>query len=172
MIRVIVATDINQGIAKDNQIPWHLKKDLTFFKETTSLAPAGKRNAVIMGRKTHQAMGQKVLPNRLNIVLTTQSHYNIPGVVPCASLKEALTYCKNLEIIHHIYIIGGQQVYEEALNTPTLPIDYIYKTVLHHDYSCDRFFPDLNGQFEEVSRSETEKEGEILFHMEVWRAYK
>lgn len=167
MIRLIVATDINQGIAKDNQIPWTLKKDLAFFRETTSHAPSQKKNAIIMGRKTHEAMGQRVLPGRINIVLTTRTNYAVPGVVPCASLKEAIIYCHNMSNVHHIYIIGGQQVYEEALQT--LPIEYIYKTVVYTDAQCDRFFPDISSTHELVSQSVNERENNLTFHIEVWR---
>jgi dihydrofolate reductase len=167
MFRLIVATDVHHGIAKDNQIPWTLKKDLTFFKETTSLAPSPKKNVIIMGRKTHEAMGQRVLPNRINIVLTTNTNYQVPGIIPCTSLKEAITYCHNLSNLHHVYIIGGQQVYQEALQS--LPIEYIYKTIVHADASCDRFFPDITHSHELVSQSTHERENNLTFHIEVWR---
>lgn len=167
MFRLIVATDIHHGIAKNNQIPWTLKKDLAFFKETTSLAPAQKKNVIIMGRKTHEAMGQRVLPGRINIVLTSQSNYQVPGIIPCASLKEAITYCHNLSNLHHVYIIGGQQVYEEALQS--IPIEYIYKTVVYTDAQCDRFFPDITDTHELVSQSTNERENNLTFHIEVWR---
>lgn len=167
MIRLIVATDVHNGIAKNNQIPWSLKKDLAFFKETTCYAPKGMKNAIIMGRKTHEAMNKRVLPGRLNIVLTSSEHYDVPGAVPCASMKEALLFCRNLTNIHHIYIIGGQQVYEEALQNQ--PVEYIYKTVVYGNYDCDRTFPDITGRFEMVSQSAPDREGDISFHIEVWR---
>lgn len=167
MILVIVATDINHGIAKNNQIPWHLKKDLTFFKETTSKAPKNKTNVIIMGRKTHEAMGQRVLPNRINIVITSNPDYYVPGVITYPSLEQAVKDAQTYSVVHNIYIIGGQQIYEEALKK--LPVEYIYKTVLYNHYDCDRFFPPIDHLFELVSCSVTESEADISYHIEVWR---
>ena len=65
MIALIVAIDQNNAIGKDNQLLWHLPKDLSFFKNVTS------GNAIIMGRKTFESIG-KALPNRRNIVISTQ----------------------------------------------------------------------------------------------------
>ena len=65
---MIVAIDKENGIGKQNSLPWHIPEDLKYFAKLTK----GKgNNAVIMGRKTYESIG-KPLPNRLNIIITTQ----------------------------------------------------------------------------------------------------
>lgn len=67
---VIFARSLNHGIGKNNKIPWSIPADLEMFKKITT---SGKnRNAIIMGRKTHESIG-KVLPNRLNVVVSKNS---------------------------------------------------------------------------------------------------
>ncbi|MCX6299029.1 MAG: dihydrofolate reductase, partial [Bacteroidetes bacterium] len=59
IISLIVATSNNNAIGKDNQLLWHLPKDMRFFKNTTWAMP------VIMGRKTFESMGSKPLNGRM-----------------------------------------------------------------------------------------------------------
>ena len=63
-----VAEDGYIGLTKDGKagFPWpRLKGDLPRFKKLTS------GHAIIMGRKTYESFGGKPLPERLNIVLTS-----------------------------------------------------------------------------------------------------
>ncbi|KAF9588292.1 hypothetical protein IFM89_008709 [Coptis chinensis] len=72
--QVVVATTQTMGIGKDGKLPWNLPSDLKFFKEVTMVTPdPGKRNAVIIGRKTWESIPpeKRPLPGRLNVVLLT-----------------------------------------------------------------------------------------------------
>ena len=72
---LIVATDLNGGIGKNNQIPWHYKEDMQYFKSvTTDTSSINKINAVIMGRNTWDSLPEKYkpLPNRINVILSRQ----------------------------------------------------------------------------------------------------
>ena len=62
----------NNGIGKNNRLPWHLPADLKFFKSTTMGCP------VIMGRKTYESIG-KLLPGRKNIIITRNTDYKVMG---------------------------------------------------------------------------------------------
>ena len=108
-INIIVAYCKNNGIGLNNQLPWNIPEDLKRFAEITK---GNGNNAIIMGRNTHESIG-KVLPDRYNIVLsrTTKFHY----LETCDSLESALSLCKDKNF-DDIFIIGGQSVYEEALN--------------------------------------------------------
>ena len=64
IISLVVAASTNNAIGKDNQLLWHLPKDMRFFKNTTWAMP------VIMGRKTFESLSGKALNGRLNIVIT------------------------------------------------------------------------------------------------------
>ena len=63
MIKMILCSDINGGIGKDNDLLFHIKGDMEFFKEMTINHP------VIMGYNTWLSLPKKPLPKRDNYVL-------------------------------------------------------------------------------------------------------
>ena len=65
-ISMIVAMDNDCGIGFDNKLPWSVKEDMKFFRESTK---GMGNNAIVMGRKTHESIGM-ILPKRVNIILT------------------------------------------------------------------------------------------------------
>ena len=70
-IELIWAQDQNGGIGKKGELPWHISEDLQNFKKITSSHP------IVMGRKTWDSLPFKPLPNRRNIVLSSQLVENI-----------------------------------------------------------------------------------------------
>ena len=42
IINLILATDLNNGIGKNNKIPWKIKNDLFYFKELTTFENKNK----------------------------------------------------------------------------------------------------------------------------------
>lgn len=117
--QVVVAATRDMGIGKDGKLPWKLPSDLKFFKEITQItSDAGKRNAVIMGRKTWESipLEHRPLPGRLNVVLTRSGSFDIAtveNVVICGSIGSALEllaaspYCLSIE---KVFVIGGGQI--------------------------------------------------------------
>ena len=85
-ITLVVAASQNNAIGKDNQLLWHLPKDMRFFKNTTWALP------ILMGRKTFESMGSKLLPGRLNIILTTQQGLEIEGAEAVNSIQQSPLY--------------------------------------------------------------------------------
>lgn len=129
-LSIIVATDEENGIGKDNQLMWHLPKDLKFFKNTTS------GHTVIMGRKTFDSIG-KPLPKRRNIVITRQKNLTINGVEIFNTLADALEACADEE---EVFVVGGGEIYNQAL-----PLAHkLYQTKVHHTFNADTFFPEVN----------------------------
>ena len=134
MIALIVAKSTNNCIGKNGTIPWNLPEDLAFFKKITT------GHTVIMGRKTWESLPPKYrpLPNRKNIVITTQKEYTVP---------EGVDIVHDISEIPHLYpntkrfIIGGAQIYKE-----TLPFaDTLYITEVHMQVDhCDTFFPHID----------------------------
>jgi|TARA_Y100000992_G_C21273733_1_gene498580 dihydrofolate reductase len=136
-INIIVAYCKNNGIGLNNQLPWHLPSDLKHFAKITK----GKgNNAIIMGKNTYLSIG-KPLPHRYNIVLSSTQTFE--NVETCISLEKALQLCKEKNI-DEIFIIGGQSVYENALNKKL--VNKIYATEINKDYECDRYFPNIRNQ--------------------------
>jgi dihydrofolate reductase/thymidylate synthase len=125
---VIVAVDSQGGIGKDGTIPWNLPEDRAFFAKQTTKAPPHKRNAVIMGRLTHESIGRD-LPNRLNLVVSRSG----------LSLSQCLERCRDDESISRVYVIGGEDLYREAVRHPLC--QRLYITRIEGNYHCDRFFP-------------------------------
>lgn len=118
--QVVVAATRDRGIGKDGKLPWRMPTDLKFFKEITSTtSDSGKKNAVIMGRKTWESipLEHRPLPGRLNVVLTRSGSFDIAtaeNVVICGSMSSALEllaaspYCLSIE---KVFVIGGGQIF-------------------------------------------------------------
>ena len=89
-VSLIVAVSENGVIGKDNDLIWHLPKDMKFFKDTTL------GHHVIMGRKNFESIPEKYrpLPNRTNIVITRQSDYTAEDCVVVNSVEAALEIAK------------------------------------------------------------------------------
>lgn len=146
-ISIIVAVDKKNGIGRLGDIPWHISEDMKRFKELTT------GHAVIMGRKTFESILKRInksLPDRVNIVITRNPKFKYPLVKVVGSLKEALQIAKQ-EITGEIFIIGGGEIYKEAIKIA----DKIYLTLVEGDFNCDTFFPD----YKSFKRKTVVKEG-------------
>lgn len=128
-LSIIVATDKCGGIGINNQLPWHLPEDLQHFKNTTSGFP------IIMGRKTFDSIGRP-LPKRRNIVITRNQEWNHEGVETVNSLQQALDLLNG----HEAFVIGGAQIYAQALTQA----DRLVVTEIQAEYDCDAFFPKID----------------------------
>ena len=130
-ISLVVAVSENQVIGKDNQLLWKLPNDLKFFKNTTWAMP------VIMGRKTFESLG-KGLNGRTNIVLTTRTDWNKPGVIVVNDWNAALTAARETDA-KEVFVIGGGDIYKQSLGF----CHRVYQTRVHAEFEGDTFFPVL-----------------------------
>ncbi len=130
MVSIIVAIAQNGTIGDKNSLLWHIKEDMRFFRTTTS------GHAVIMGRKTFESLGSKPLPKRTNIVIT-RSEREFDGALTAHSLEEAVRLAEGDE---EIFIIGGAQIYAEALKCA----NRMYITRVERDYEGDTSFPEID----------------------------
>lgn len=131
ILSAILAMSENRVIGNHNQLPWHLPADLKHFKNITTGHP------ILMGRKTYESIGRP-LPNRSNIILTRNCSLTIPGCQVVTSLREAID-CARAENNKEIFIIGGAEVYKQLLPQT----QRIYLTLVHHLFTGDAFFPEL-----------------------------
>ncbi|MCR6505836.1 dihydrofolate reductase [Bacteroides sp. KH569_7] len=132
MINIIAAVDRKRGIGYQNRLLFWLPNDLKRFKALTT------GNTIIMGRKTFESLPKGSLPNRRNVVLSTQKDLVCPGAEVFSSLEEALNSCRPDE---HVYIIGGASVYRQALPFA----DALYLTEVDAEApQVDAHFPEVN----------------------------
>lgn len=140
---IIVAMDRNRAIGVDNRLPWHLPRDLKFFKKTTMGHP------LIMGRKTYDSVG-KPLPGRLNIVVTRNALYRPEGVMVARSLEEAIRIAAEHDM-EEIFIAGGSEIFRQGLDVA----DRMYVTEIDAEFDADTFFPEFDrSEWEVFSREE------------------
>lgn len=134
MISLIVAMDKNRVIGYQNTMPWHLPRDLKFFKETTT------GHTIIMGRKTFESIGRP-LPKRKNVVLT----------------RSKVDFPKGVEVIHDIktiyqwnddhpdeefFVIGGGHLYEQVIPFA----NRMYITKINEEFKGDIYFPHFSDE--------------------------
>jgi dihydrofolate reductase len=129
----IVAASLNNGIGKNNQLPWHLPADLKFFKTTTMGRP------VVMGRKTFQSIG-RTLPGRKNVVITRDHSFNENKEFNIDVVPSIETAISNLKDEEEVFIIGGGEIFQQSMNL----VDTIYLTVVHTTIDADVFFPEID----------------------------
>ena len=146
MVTMVVAIAENNAIGKNNQLLWHLPKDLKHFKTITS------GHTVIMGRKTFDSVG-KPLPNRRNIVVTRNRELSIGNVEVVNDLATALELCSGEQ---EVFIVGGAEIYKQAMKDT----GRIYLTVVHASFEADTFFPEIDHDIWKVIASESHEPDE------------
>lgn len=131
IISMIAAMAEDRVIGLDGIMPWHLPADLAHFKSSTMGSP------VIMGRRTYDSIGRP-LPGRRNIVLSRNASLSIEGCDVMQNLDEALQSIE--DAVDEVFIIGGQQLYEQALPKA----DRLYLTHIALSVEGDTHFPDYS----------------------------
>ncbi|WP_162343940.1 dihydrofolate reductase [Cyclobacterium salsum] len=147
-VSIIVAKATNNAIGKNGELPWHLPSDLSHFKKTTS------GHHVIIGRKTFTSLG-KPLPGRTHIVVTRNRDFKVPeGHFVAHHLEEALHIGKSRNL-EKIFILGGANIYKEAL-----PFTHeMIITEIEASPDADTFFPEFNrNEWEVVDKVMVEKD--------------
>jgi dihydrofolate reductase len=130
-ITMIAAVGKNLELGKNNDLIWHFREDMKFFREQTIGKP------IVMGMKTLESL-PKLLPQRQHIVLTSKNPNLDESIIIVHSIDELLTKVKSMD---EVMIIGGATVYKEML-------DYSDKLILTEieaeDKEADVYFPDFN----------------------------
>ena len=128
MVSLIACVDNENGIGLNNTIPWSLKPDMKHFREMTM------NTTIIMGRRTWESIGSKPLPNRVNIVVTSNTA-SVNNCIACVCMADAIELAQGL--LKPIFIIGGTSMYKEAIPFAS----NVYLTRIKNSYNCDTFFP-------------------------------
>lgn len=134
IVSAIVAVSDNGIIGRKGDLPWHLPEDMKFFQRTTM------GHHVITGRKNWDSIPLKFRPlkGRPNVVVTRNKAFDAPGAVVVGSLNEALALARH-EGDTEAFIIGGGEIYKEALREGL--VDTLYITRVHAHIEGDTSFP-------------------------------
>lgn len=143
---VVAIAGKKRVIGKKGGLPWYIPEELKRFKQITMGHP------IIMGRKTHESIG-KPLPGRTNIIMTHDPLYQSAGCIITHSLSEAMDEAKSKEGGEEVFIIGGGELYKQALPLA----DKLYLTYIDKEIEGDVFFPDYS-KFKKVLSESTWQE--------------
>lgn len=145
MIKAIVCVDENWSIGKDNDLLFHLKEDMKFFKAKTTdqIVFCGYNTLISFPKSTP-------LKNRSTICICP-SEVNRDDCFCVHDFNTALSLVKELSKTQDIYVIGGAMLYKAMLPY----YDYIYVTKVKSDGEGTSFFPNLdtNSEFELIETS-------------------
>lgn len=151
-ISIIAAMDEKRGLGRNNKMAWNIPGELKRFKEITMPHP------IIMGRKTFESIG-RVLPGRVNIIVSRNPDLKAEGAIVVGSVEEAIEKAKETEN-EEIFIIGGGQIFKEALDKNL--VDKLYLTLVGGDYDADAFFPDYS-MFTKIISQQQGESGEYKY---------
>lgn len=122
----IVAAGRNGEIGANDQLLWHIREDLEFFKNTTI------GQALIMGRKTIKGL-PGTLRRRAVVPVSNNPEHGLPlhGALSAAcDLSDALA-------TREIYIAGGASIYKQTADIA----DTVLLTQVDHEFdTADTFY--------------------------------
>lgn len=143
-VSMILCVDKNNGLGKNNNIPWKSKLDMSFFKKTTI---GNNKNVVLMGFNTFKSIGLKPLKDRMNIVLTKNNYSDAhDNLIYFKNVDDVLLFLHaNNKRFEELFIIGGNQIYKKFLELKI--ISTIYLNIIDDSYDCDCSFDTKNIEY-------------------------
>ena len=145
IIALIAAMRSNRVMGINNTMPWHIPEELKYFKAVTMGKP------MIMGRKTFDAIGRRLLPGRQTIVLTKDNNLVGEGFIVAHSVPESLQAAGSAQ---EIMIVGGAGIYEEFLPLA----QRLYLSIIPQVFIGDAYFPEVDmKQWQLVSETDMTK---------------
>lgn len=141
----------NRAIGYQNRLLYHIKSDLTRFRELTT------GHTIIMGRKTYESLPNGALPHRRNIVVSN-SMKEMEGCEVYPNLEAALKAAEGKT--EETFIIGGESIYRQSLPAA----HKLYLTVVDDTpQQADAFFPEINPKEWKLIEKEMRNENGLSF---------
>ena len=107
-MNLIVAVSNDYGIGKNNGLLFNLPSDLKYFKAKTL------NKVVVMGKKTFLSLPKRPLPNRTNIVLTSDKNFTAQGTIIVHDLNELFVELEKYDS-DDVFVCGGAQIYNSLM---------------------------------------------------------
>jgi dihydrofolate reductase len=184
--KAIAAMSLNRVIGAGNTIPWHLPEDFKWFKKMTT------GQVIIMGRKTFESLGNKPLPNRINIVLSRHPgrlQRELPEVFGKAWVGRGKTHFPDKPTQFELPKVGGAATVDLRiiknflkLDPESSPMEFfivggaqiyqqalpfcsdLYLTLVKREVEGDAVFPPFEDKFDLVGTIREEPEFKILHY--------
>ena len=152
MLSIIACiSQTNRAIGYQNRLLYHIKSDLTRFRELTT------GHTIIMGRKTYESLPNGALPHRRNIVVSN-SMKEMEGCEVYPNLEAALKAAEGKT--EETFIIGGESIYRQSLHVTRK----LYLTVVDDaPQQADAFFPEINPKEWKLIEKEMRNENGLSF---------
>lgn len=150
MFSIISAIAKNNAIGKDNDLVFHIKEDMKFFRETT------RNHTVIMGKKTWESLPGK-LKDRKNLVISHTEVEDADGTI--TDLDKYIE--ENKETDEEIFVIGGGSIYKYMLPHSK----YLYLTEVDAEPEADTFFPEFDRKSYKKETLKTGTAGDLKFEI-------
>lgn len=152
MLSIIACiSQTNRAIGYQNRLLYHIKSDLTRFRELTT------GHTIIMGRKTYESLPNGALPHRRNIVVSN-SLKEMEGCEVYPNLEAALKAAEGKT--EETFIIGGESIYRQSLPAA----HKLYLTVVDDaPQQADAFFPEINPKEWKLIEKEMRNENGLSF---------
>ena len=130
----ISAVDKNWAIGNKGQLLISLPEDQKgVFRKYTS------GHTVVFGRKTLETFpGQRLLPNRVNVIMSRSYEFEKDGAVILHSTDELQDFLLLSE--DEVYLIGGASLYNSLITL----CDKAIITSIRAEYEADCYFPNLD----------------------------
>ena len=163
MLSIIACiSQTNRAIGYQNRLLYHIKSDLTRFRELTT------GHTIIMGRKTYESLPNGALPHRRNIVVS-RSMKKLEGCEVYPNLEAALKAAEGE--FGETFIIGGESIYRQSLPAARkLYLTVVDDTEINNNAAAndapqqaDAFFPEINPKEWKLIEKEMRNENGLSF---------
>ncbi len=150
MISIICSIGKNRELGKKNDLIWHFKDDMKFFKNMTM------NHKAIMGYNTYKSLPGD-LPGRHIIVVSFEP---VDGVETVNGIEPIIEKYQNSE--EEVFICGGASIYRQFL--PYASKMYLTEIDANDD-EADTFFPEFNKKEWKRKLLEKHAQNDIKFKM-------
>ena len=163
MLSIIACiSQTNRAIGYQNRLLYHIKSDLTRFRELTT------GHTIIMGRKTYESLPNGALPHRRNIVVSRRMK-EMEGCEVYSNLEAALKATEGE--FGETFIIGGESIYRQSLPAARkLYLTVVDDTKINNNAAAndapqqaDAFFPEINPKEWKLIEKEMRNENGLSF---------
>ena len=163
MLSIIACiSQTNRAIGYQNRLLYHIKSDLTRFRELTT------GHTIIMGRKTYESLPNGALPHRRNIVVSRRMK-EMEGCEVYPNLEAALKAAEGE--FGETFIIGGESINRQSLPAARkLYLTVVDDTKINNNAAAndapqqaDAFFPEINPEEWELIEKEMRNENGLSF---------